>query len=286
MYYLCFGVLVVVALVVARLRRTGIGRSMIAVRDNEDMAAASTVATEPHQGDVVRRCRAASPRSPGRCSSRCASRSRRRRRSRPEESLLVVATAVIGGLGSIVGPVIGALWVRGLPVVFNDTAQVRLFTSSIGLLVLLMYFPGGLLQIAYKLRDAVLQWADAPARRSRCRAAGSRDRQARSHPRRRRDIEGPGVGAVVGRCTSVGVHFGGNHAVDDVSLERERGRARRLDRHERRRQVDADECDRRVRPVDRSRSRCSGATSARCPRTAGTGSGSAAGSSRRACTRP
>ena len=44
LYYLCLGVLIVTTLVVARLRRTGIGRSMIAVRDNEDMAAASTVA--------------------------------------------------------------------------------------------------------------------------------------------------------------------------------------------------------------------------------------------------
>ena len=44
LYYLCYAVLVVATLIVARLRRTGIGRSMIAVRDNEDMAAASTVA--------------------------------------------------------------------------------------------------------------------------------------------------------------------------------------------------------------------------------------------------
>ena len=43
---------------------------------------------------------------------------------------------------------------------FSDTPQVRLFTSSIGLLILLMYFPGGLMQIVYSLRDAVLDWAD------------------------------------------------------------------------------------------------------------------------------
>ena len=29
-----------------------------------------------------------------------------------------------------------------------------------GLLILLMYFPGGLMQIVYRLRDAVLDWAD------------------------------------------------------------------------------------------------------------------------------
>ena len=43
LYYLCYAVLVGTTMIVARMRRTGVGRSMIAVRDNEDMAAASTV---------------------------------------------------------------------------------------------------------------------------------------------------------------------------------------------------------------------------------------------------
>jgi two-component system sensor histidine kinase MprB len=67
--------------------------------------------------------------------------------------IIVFSLAVIGGLGSIVGPILGALFVRGLPVIFNDTVQVRLFTSSIGLLILLMYFPGGLVQIARPLTE-------------------------------------------------------------------------------------------------------------------------------------
>ena len=55
------------------------------------------------------------------------------------------------------------------------------------------------------------------------------------------------------RCADVSVRFGGNHAVDDVSLEVHARRARRADRHQRRRQVDADERDRRLRAVDRER---------------------------------
>ena len=86
---------------------------------------------------------------------------------------------------------------RGLPVIFNDTAQVRLFTSSIGLLILLMYFPGGLLQIGYKLRDAVLQWADRRLATDGRRRARSRDRQARSDPVDARH-RSSGIGAVVG----------------------------------------------------------------------------------------
>jgi ABC-type branched-subunit amino acid transport system ATPase component/ABC-type branched-subunit amino acid transport system permease subunit len=220
MYYLCFAVLVVVAIVVARLRRTGVGRTMIAVRDNEDMAAASTVPT----GRVKVMSFALSggvAALAGTLLITLRAQVTPTQAFTPDESLLVIATAVIGGLGSIVGPIIGALWVRGLPVIFNDTAQVRLFTSSIGLLVLLMYFPGGLLQIGYKLRDAVLQWADARLASDRVEAPVPAIAK-RVPTRSTRAIEGPESGPWLS-LQDVGVHFGGNHAVDGVSLTVDRG---------------------------------------------------------------
>src|SRR5206468_5960584 len=42
-YYLCLAVLAVAAFSVARLRRSGIGRALVGVRDNEANAAAYTV---------------------------------------------------------------------------------------------------------------------------------------------------------------------------------------------------------------------------------------------------
>ncbi len=60
------------------------------------------------------------------------------------DSLLLVSIVVIGGLGSVVGPIIGAMWVIGLPAFFPGNDLVPLLSSSIGLLVLLLYFPGGL----------------------------------------------------------------------------------------------------------------------------------------------
>src|SRR5262249_918669 len=159
MYYLCVGVLAVTTMIVARLRRTGIGRSMIAIRENEDTAAASTVA--PSRLKVLSFAISGGIAALGGCLLMTVRQQVTPTEAfAPDESVRVVATAVIGGLGSIAGPIVGALWVRGLPVLFNDTPQVRLFTSSIGLLILLMYFPGGLMQIMYRLRDAVLDWAD------------------------------------------------------------------------------------------------------------------------------
>ena len=75
-------------------------------------------------------------------------------------SLKVVSMIVIGGLGTLMGPVIGSMWVIGLPAIWPENDLVPLFTSSIGLLVLLLYFPGGLVQIAYSARNALLNWAE------------------------------------------------------------------------------------------------------------------------------
>jgi len=221
MYYLCFTILVVTTWVVARLRRTGIGRSMIAVRDNEDMSAASTIA--PSRVKILSFALSGGIAALAGCLLITARASEINPTAifTPEASLTVVATAVIGGLGSIAGPVIGALWVRGLPVVFDNTQQVQLFTSSIGLLILLMYFPGGLTQIAYSVRDALLSWADR-------RLADRGVERPVPAIAKRVPTRSPGEitlpnGTPWLSVRDVSVRFGGNQAVDHVSLDVRRG---------------------------------------------------------------
>jgi ABC-type branched-subunit amino acid transport system ATPase component/ABC-type branched-subunit amino acid transport system permease subunit len=220
MYYLCVALLGITTLVVARLRRTGIGRSMIAIRENEEMAAASTVA--PSRLKVLSFAISGGIAALGGCLLMTVRQQVTPTQAfGPEESLRVVATAVIGGLGSIAGPIIGALWVRGLPVLFSDTPQVRLFTSSIGLLILLMYFPGGLMQIMYRLRDAVLDWAD---RRLDTRGVEAPvPAIAKRVPTRVEPTALPGAAAPWLAVQGVSVSFGGLRAVDDVSLHVQAG---------------------------------------------------------------
>ena len=110
----------------------------------------------------------------------------------PEESLQIVATAVIGGLGSVTGAVLGAVFIVGLPFLLGDSQAVTLLTSGVGLLVLLLYLPGGLVQLLGQVRDGVLGSSPrggcggAPCRRRRAASgAGARpepcrDRRARS----------------------------------------------------------------------------------------------------------
>ncbi|MDQ1397385.1 MAG: branched-chain amino acid transport system permease protein livM, partial [Acidimicrobiaceae bacterium] len=70
----------------------------------------------------------------------------------------VFTVAVIGGLTSIPGAVIGAVWVEGIPFLFNGNQTIRLLTSSVGLLALLLFIPGGLSELFYKNRDSFLRW--------------------------------------------------------------------------------------------------------------------------------
>jgi hypothetical protein len=73
----------------------------------------------------------------------------------PETSLLMFSMVVIGGMGSLTGAVLGAVYVRGIQ--YFLPADLQLFATGFGLLVLLLVFPGGLGQVFYQLRDRVLR---------------------------------------------------------------------------------------------------------------------------------
>jgi ABC-type branched-subunit amino acid transport system permease subunit len=75
---------------------------------------------------------------------------------RPEFNIRIFSMAVIGGLGSIPGVLLAAAYFATLEF-FVASQRARLFTSGIGLLAILLLFPGGLGQIVYDLRDAILR---------------------------------------------------------------------------------------------------------------------------------
>jgi ABC-type branched-subunit amino acid transport system permease subunit len=73
----------------------------------------------------------------------------------PTDSINVFATAVIGGLGSIVGAVASVLIFRYLETV-TALGDIRMGLTGTVLLVVLLVLPGGLGQLLYNLRDRVL----------------------------------------------------------------------------------------------------------------------------------
>ena len=107
---------------------------------------------------------------------------------RPEESLSVFTMAVIGGLGSIPGALLGATYVRGVDYYFAQEWQI--LATGVGLLVVLMLLPGGIGGGLADLRDVLLAPRRASARPRRGRP------RARPHARHGRSA------ARCGRCDS------------------------------------------------------------------------------------
>ena len=247
-YYFVLFVLVLVLLLVGHLKRTGIGRMIVGVRENELAAAAMTV-------------------SPARAK--------------------LIAFAIGGFIAGLGGVLLGAVNLTFGPAerffLVEDsfaahlhrgdrrarqpvgrgrrravgrsasprsgptTTLVPLFTSSIGLLLILLYIPGGFVQIGYYVRDSLLRWVD--------RRLGPVDTDEDGH--RAAGIAAPrgdaraGVArtptAACSRPTQLTVRFGGLIAVNDVDVPRDAGRGHRPHRQQRRREVDTAERHRRLR---------------------------------------
>jgi len=78
----------------------------------------------------------------------------------PTFSLLVVSMVVIGGLDSIPGAVLGALYLVGLPAIFGSTLSIQILTSGLGLMAFILYLPGGMAQVLHQLGDLATAWVE------------------------------------------------------------------------------------------------------------------------------
>jgi ABC-type branched-subunit amino acid transport system ATPase component/ABC-type branched-subunit amino acid transport system permease subunit len=214
-YYLCLAVLVVMVVLAVRIRRSGLGRSMIAVRDNPESAAAFTIS--PTRVKLIAFGVAGGMAGLAGALFAGLLQTFGTDAFPTEDSLRVVAIAVIGGLSSVAGAVIGAVWVIGLPALFDNGDEARLLTSGAGLLILLLYFPGGFIELLYRARDAgyAVLARRLPERPVEKRVAAPVPVSVRPA------VDGRAAAAdgVALRTRDVGVRFGGRMAVDGVSLE-------------------------------------------------------------------
>ncbi|WP_436794596.1 ABC transporter permease subunit [Actinospongicola halichondriae] len=212
-YYLCLLCLIAMTVIMIRVRRTGLGRAMQAVNNNEDTAAAATIS--PKRIKLVAFVLAGAMAAfTGALFVTLRVQVDPAAAFTPAASIELVATAIIGGIGSVAGPILGALLMRGLPAIVGDVEEVRLVTSGVGVLILLMYFPGGIMQLVVGVRNGLVSWADSRHVVSSAVPPGI----ARSVQTRRRSVVehhgGPSL-----RLSGVTVRFGGNAAVNDVSIE-------------------------------------------------------------------
>jgi ABC-type branched-subunit amino acid transport system permease subunit len=153
MYYLTLAFLVLTILAALGIRKARSGRALLATRDNYRAAAAAAVPTTTAKLSgfvlsgvvagiagglyilILRGARAGT--------------------FQPGLSTEVFSWAVIGGLGSIFGALIGVFTARTLSQVLSG--ELRLAVGGVAMLWVLSAFPGGLGQVIYGLRDRVLR---------------------------------------------------------------------------------------------------------------------------------
>jgi len=145
------GVLVLSVLMVRVWRDRGIARRLIAVRDNEVAAGAGGIA-------VVRTKLLAFALSgfiagyAGVCLAFWTERYSTATFD-PTFSILVVSMVVIGGLDSVPGAVLGAVYLVGVPAIFGTTSTTEFLTSGIGLMAFILYLPGGMAGLMHRGGD-------------------------------------------------------------------------------------------------------------------------------------
>ena len=153
MYEFTLGVVVLGFLAVAGIRKSRTGRTLLAVRDNEKGAAAYAIPVVRAKltGFAISGFLAGL----AGCLLVHINQAYTEQPFVAQESLGVFTAAVVGGLGSLPGAVLGALYLNGgtwfLP------ANWRLLPSAVGVLVVLLALPGGLGNLLYRARDGWLR---------------------------------------------------------------------------------------------------------------------------------
>ncbi len=90
----------------------------------------------------------------------------------PTTSFLVISMIVIGGLGSISGAILGALYLEGLPAMFGSNQTIQFITSGLGLIAFILYLPGGLAELLRRAGDLVALGIRGAQERMAARQAG------------------------------------------------------------------------------------------------------------------
>ena len=228
-YYLCLVLLVVVATGVWQLARTGAGRVMMAVRDNEEQAAALGIRT--------RRVKILSFVLSGMIAGLAGFfygalfvNFDGAGLFAPQHSLVLLGLVMIGGVTSVSGAIFGAVFLRLgakfiadlLPLEHAGIALVII--GGAGLLIAVLQFPGGIAAEIFRLRDWILT-----------RILGrAEDEVTQDEIRVRPPARLESVPAAVDRSTdglngaalkaqNIAVRFGGNDVLAGVSLEAARG---------------------------------------------------------------
>lgn len=212
-YFWLVIIVVVVIAGVASIGRRASGRRWRAVKDNERAAAAFGIRAASARLQAFAVAGTLAGLAGGLLATLLVTF--RRAEFTPQQSIDVVVMAVIGGLGSLGGAVLGVLWVDGLPTFFSGLDSLQLLVSGVGLLVLLLYFPDGLASLVTKAQAALAGRRPAADTSSGAAPAPpiALGTSQRPTPTASRTGGTPAL-----EVAGLGVSFGGHQVLDSVSL--------------------------------------------------------------------
>lgn len=153
-YYFCLAGLALMYVVARGIRHSRTGRVLIAIRENENAAKAygvnatrTTLAAFAFSGFMAAFAGVLYVHHQSGLGVAA---------FLPNESLVAFSMVIIGGLGSLGGALIGALYVRGAQ--YFLPGNWALLASGAGLLLVLMVLPGGIGAAIADARDGYLRW--------------------------------------------------------------------------------------------------------------------------------
>ncbi|MHB8680508.1 MAG: ATP-binding cassette domain-containing protein [Acidimicrobiales bacterium] len=145
----------------------------------------------------------------------------------PELSIVAFTMVVVGGLGSVPGALLGALYVESAQY-FLKNGAAELLSTGAGLLVLLMIVPGGLGELLYAARDRLLallartRGISVPGFTERAGAAGE-EAEAPPQPAGRPDAGAAPHGDELAACHGLDAGYGPVQVLFGVDLSVRRG---------------------------------------------------------------
>jgi branched-chain amino acid transport system permease protein len=152
-YFLCLACLVLAIAVALGVRRARGGRALLATRDNSRASAAMAVPTTASKLSAFVLAGVIAGVAGG--LHVLILHGARVGTYQPVSSLEVFSMAVIGGMGSVGGALLG---VFGLRLLQGVSDAYRLLVTGSGLLFILLVLPGGLGQAVVMVRDKALRW--------------------------------------------------------------------------------------------------------------------------------
>ena len=161
LYYIALVGAAIIAFVALRLRDSRLGRAWISIREDEDVAEALGVNLV--QTKLLAYMLGAGFAALGGAVFVALVGSIFASSIQLAVSINVVAIVVVGGMGSIPGAVLGAIFLIGVPELFREFTEYRFLMYGAALILMMLYRPEGLLPTKFAAREVHLESSELGA---------------------------------------------------------------------------------------------------------------------------